>query len=309
MSAYNIPMTTDHDSQVAAEILRFLRAFQQIEVRSTDGLLRVHPPYMLQSTSLLDQPEVFTHMQAHHRLRLERVRAARAAASPPLQALLSRHFYDANGKETGLSRGRAEPHAIRALLQEALELGLAPSQPGGVSLRAWLKTYGVGVDCSGFVQQALSRLRAAFPAAAMAEIPLLRCPWVHRALTSRPQTSQLFDPAGPPCAARPGDILVNPGHMRIVVQKELAQDGLVLHLAESTSASDIPAGWTVEDSDIGPRLIQVVYPLPDLPISAQTPHGKSEWQTHFQPDQKERTYVLGRLRAQQASAPAANLAV
>ncbi len=288
------------DARSGETIRRFVRRFQQIEVRLTSGApAHVHAPYMLLSTSLLDNPLVFERMKERNRARLERVRAARAAAGPELQALFERHFWDTEGREVNLARGRAEMDAIQALLQEALDLGLIPGQqggqPDGIDLRAWLKTYGIGLDCSGFVQQTLQHLRSACMEGCGPEIPLLRCPWVYRALSaSGPRPSQFFTPIGLPCEAHPGDILVNPAHMRILMRLEAGSDGLIFHLAESTSASDIPNGHTREETDIGPRVIQVKYAQPARPISAQAPLWKRETQDTFQPSENESTYIIAR---------------
>ena len=44
-----------------------------------------------------------------------------------------------------------------------------------------------------------------------------------------------------PADAKPGDVLVKPGHLRLVAGKEIAPAGAaILHLVESTSATSIP---------------------------------------------------------------------
>jgi hypothetical protein len=92
--------------------------------------------------------------------------------------------------------------------------------------------------------------------------------------------------------------LVRPGHIRIIARAEVAEDGsLILHQAESTSATDIPCGQALEDGDIGPRLIQLKYPAPDHPIHEQSPLRERLSDEEYQADAEEAEYVLGRLQA------------
>jgi hypothetical protein len=301
------------DHSITAEIYRFVRAFQNIEVAiqsaNTLALVYVHVPYMLLSIDLLDNPSVFQNLNERSQIRLQKVSEARAAASPPIQALLARHFYDNTGREKYIARGRAELKNIQTLLQEAANLGLIPSQqegsvPNGFDLRKWLKKYGIGVDCSGFVRQTLQYLQNTILAGAPPltdkqkepEVPFLRCPWVFRMLSENTQApAQTFARILLPMHAMPGDILVNHRHMRIVIKTEMVQeDGIIFHLAESTSASDIPTGCIHQEDDIGPRIIQVKYQNPDQPISLQTPLWKKESQETFQPEENENTYLIGR---------------
>ena len=76
----------------------------------------------------------------------------------------------------------------------------------------------------------------------------------------------------------------------------------VFDLAESTSARDIPKGREAEESDIGPRMIQVQYPDPERPICEQSPvqQGPEE---RFTPGSDESSYILARLRKLNWDAP------
>jgi hypothetical protein len=263
---------------------------------------------MLQSVALVENEAAFNQLIERHRTRLLAVKEARSAARGPLKQFLDGYFYASDGRERRIARGRAGLKNIQRLLQAAVDEGLIAPPVSGAGLRQWLKTYGVGVDCSGFVQQVLERLLQAEraepapvppgSAGPHAPVAFLRCPWVYASVTEIIKDSDhLFAEIPLPALARPGDILVNRSHMRIVVASEPGPDGgLVLVLAESTSGSDVPAGHIVEEPDIGPRIIRVLYPQPVLPISAQSPLRKRQSDEDYLEEKTEKTYAIGRYR-------------
>jgi peptidoglycan hydrolase-like protein with peptidoglycan-binding domain len=66
----------------------------------------------------------------------------------------------------GLARvGKSSPKHVRELLELALDAGLIDSTdssaPTAQDLEGWLRNHGIGVDCSGFVSQALNQLMEA----------------------------------------------------------------------------------------------------------------------------------------------------
>jgi hypothetical protein len=301
----------------AEQVLRqLLTAFQQVEVtvRSTRGgtptAVYVHMPYMLQSVTILEDEAAFARLKPRHRDRLRRVKAARDAAPSEVKAFLQAQFCASDGGERYVAKGRASPEEVRAFLQEAVDRGLVPpgegrTDPDAGDLRGWLKRYGVGVDCSGFVQYALNSLLAASHAA-LGRTPaghegtgFVRAGWVYRqASAGQPGGEVRFRPVPTPAEARPGDVLVSPSHIRIVVGAAARVGGsLVLDLAESTSAPGIPCGLSAAEDDIGPRLIQVCYPVPARPIREQLPLRRAPGESAFQAAGEERQYVLGRFCA------------
>lgn len=316
-SRWNTMHYGKRDQRISAEIIRFVGEFQAIAIRvSTQPIVEevyasVHPPYMLQSVSLLDDPAKFQRLKERHRIRLQRVRKARETAPDDVKEFLHRQFYDQDGRAKHIASGRATLAEIRTLLQAAVDQGFVSAlrgkkHPDGHDLRKWLKTYGVGIDCSGFVQQVLQRLvdvhrlemgnvshREADP-----DLPFLRCQWVYAAIRERAEeTARLFMRVSTPAQARPGDILVSRQHMRIVADIDIgADDGVIFTLAEATSASDIPAGQIREETDIGPRIIQIQFAKPDQPIAEQTPLRKRLIDDMFQADEAENAYVIGRYR-------------
>ncbi len=306
---------SDWDRFISSEIEQFLTAFQQIEIdvappdAAKPQIVPVHAPYMMQTLAIMDRPDDFARLKKQHRDRLRRVKAAREQALAAVKQFLAGWFYDPDGRERLLTAGRAEVAEIQSLLQEAMRQGLVPLPTGekvhnGRILRSWLKTYGIGVDCSAFVQQALTHLvnacRTVMGKTAVTHHQLglgfLRCGWVYRDVTTGSRNgNHLFTAVPTPSAARPGDILLTPGHIRIIVRAEIQADGSrIIHLAESTSASDIPAGQTEEEADIGPRRLRVCYLEPQKPIGAQRPLHKQQYDPAFQKNDEETNYRLGR---------------
>ncbi len=296
----------------SGEIERFLTAFQRLEIdvapplAATPHLVSVHAPYMMQRVAMIEKPKEFGYLKKRHQDRLLRVKAAREQAPEATRAFLESYFFDEDGREKLLASGRAELDEIRTLLQEAVNRQLIPIPAGqahldGRTLRRWLQTYGIGVDCSSFVQQNLNRLLKTAPAAVgqdatLPEIKFLRSFRAYKEVKNgRDKGEPLFTAVATPAAARPGDILVKYGHIRIVARVENGEDGrLILHLAESTSAPDIPIGQNEEEADIGPRPLQICYPAPHRPINEQRPLRKRTHDPAFQIEPEETSYVLGR---------------
>jgi len=201
-----------------------------------------------------------------------------------------------------VAKGRASPEDVKAFLQEAVDRGLvSPGEgrlhPDASDLRGWLRRYGVGVDCSGFVQHALSSLVATSQTGGGREdTGFIRSGWVYRQTSAdQPEADSRFRSVATPAEARPGDVLVSPAHIRIVIAAAAAPgDGLVLDLAESISARGVPSGLAEEEADIGPRLIQVRYPEPERPTGEQTPLRRCPGEGAFQAAVEEERYVFGR---------------
>jgi hypothetical protein len=305
-------MNTDQewDAFLRDEIDRFLSEFQGMETvvaqdTGEPSVVRVHSPYMMQTVTLVDREQAFARLKPRHQQRLIRVKEARENAPAAVKAFLHEQFYGSDGGEKPVAQGRADAKEIQRFLQAAVDRGLVPVVAGSHDLRAWLKRYGIGLDCSAFVQHALTRLVRASHAA-VGEAPderdgsglgFVRSGWVYRDVTES-AARDLFAHIPAPGAARPGDVLVKLGHLRMVADIERAPAGaVILHLVESISASGIPSGQATTEVDIGPRRLQVKYPEPDRPIGEQTPLHRAWGSDAFEADKVESLYVLGRLRA------------
>jgi hypothetical protein len=302
------------DSLIQTEIERFLAQYQALEVAIWDQntaqakLVRVHVPYMMGTVTWLEQPETLARQRPRHREHLIRVARARSEAPTELQTFFQRRFYEPDGRERLVAIGKSGPEEIRQLLQAAVDAGLIAADGDaltGPGLRAWLQRYGIGVDCAGFVQHALTHLiRTSYAAVGEtpsspqeAEVGWMLSRTVHRKLVQNADDRR-FDLVDTPARAHPGDILVSQGHSRIIVNTQPTEtQGLLVTLAESTSRSDL-VGGTHFQHDVGPRLYHVLYPEPGRAIQDQLPEHKrtSEAAFEFEPSESERHYLIARNR-------------
>jgi hypothetical protein len=294
---------------VSDEIIRVVGLYQGAEIAipgragEETRVVAVHIPYMLQTLSIIDDPDAFEKLAQRHQDRLLRVRANRENAPEAIKQFLDEQFYDGD-YERLVARGRAGVDDIQDLLQVAVNQGLVPAESDGYDLRIWLRHYGIGIECSAFVQHTLTQVvRSCYARMATHpreysdyEVGWLRPVTAYSRLTTDPPGSKRFENTRAPVDARPGDILVNSRHIRLVVRTNAMDDGsVVFDLAESTSARDIPKGREIEEIDIGPRMIQIQYPEPERPIGEQSPvqMGPEE---RFTPGSDESSYILGRLK-------------
>jgi hypothetical protein len=306
----------DWEQFISDEIIRVLGLYQGAEIvmPGSDGaevhVVAVHIPYMMQTLAIIDDPDAFERLAQRHQDRLLRVRANRDNAPQAVKQFLHEQFYDGD-YERLVARGRAGVDDIQSLLQAAVEQGLVPAESDGYDLRTWLKHYGIGIDCSAFVQHALTqvvrtcyaRMRAHSHGHPEYEVGWMRGVSVYSRLTTDPPGSRRFLNVPTPMDARPGDILIKKGHSRLVIRAYAVDDGsAVFDLAESTSARDIPKGREIEETDIGPRMIQVQYPEPKRPICEQSPVQKGP-EKRFTPGSDESSYILGRLKILAWDAP------
>jgi hypothetical protein len=302
------------DQFMTDKIIHIVGDFQmmEIEVRSRSSqetkTVPVHVPYMFQTVSIIDKPKAFVKLPKRHQDRLIKVKANRDNAPETVKEFLQSHCY-LDGRELFVAQGRADVDEIRGLLQAAVDQGIVPTDqdkqlPDSNNLRNWLKHFGIGIDCSAFVQHTLTRLvKACFQKMGADpkryldyEVGWMRAASLYTRLRTDPPSSERFEVIHTPREARPGDILVKKGHIRLVAKVlTLDDNNIILEMTESTSAKDISNGLQTEEDDIGPRLIQVHYPEPDLPISQQSPSQKGPI-NRFTPESDESCYFLGRLK-------------
>jgi hypothetical protein len=231
------------DSIVAARLEKFLADFQNIPVKvawQDDGekqetTVHVHPPYFINTRKYKNSKKRIEAAEKH------RKQATGSAEKVPVEtSWFARH-------------GKSTPQEIQSILERALKAGKIPTpegktHPDGEDLRAWLVKYGIGVDCSGFVSQALMSVMAEVRAQAGEQGPTQEIKKGSGALKGG---AAGFAKVNSPSELRPGDTMHTPGHIRILMGVENTEEGVVFTTAESTSAS----------GDIGPN--RAVWRYPD----------------------------------------------
>ncbi|WP_157650548.1 hypothetical protein [Burkholderia ubonensis] len=209
----------------------FLSGFENLPVMVQGHVLHVHPPYLIN----VDNE------------RLRRAKQHRQQATGNAAALPG-----------GLQRGRAmallgkgTPEQLQAILQSVVDgnllagTSLAATADG---LRDWLIRFGVGIDCSGFVSQALNALMRRVLNRDLD--PAERISTNAAGLNARIDGPHNFDTLARPGDLRPGDTMGYPGHIRIVTRVDVQSDGSVVFLTAESSSSGNNA--TPYRRDIGP---------------------------------------------------------
>ena len=131
--------------------------------------------------------------------------------------------------------GKALPRDAQAVLQAAVDASAIPGPASSLSARVLKDTasdLGVGIDCSGFVSEALNTCMRALrrPERVHASSDRLRG-------GARHNPSE-FDLVPHPAALQPGDTMWRKGHIRVVHRVELRADGSVIFTtAESSSVN------------------------------------------------------------------------
>ncbi|CAN7463080.1 hypothetical protein [Paraburkholderia hospita] len=209
----------------------FLLRFETIPVTVQGRVLHVQPPYLIN----VDNDRLRRAKQ--HR---EQATGSTAALPGGLQ----------RGRETALL-GKSTPEQLQAILQSVVDRNLLedtrlPATPEG--LRDWLIRFGVGIDCSGFVSQALNALmlRALERDLGQAE----RISTNAAGLNAQIGGQRNFDAVAQPDDLRPGDTMGYPGHIRIVTRVDAQSDGSVVFLTAESSSSGNNA--TSFRRDVGP---------------------------------------------------------
>lgn len=230
------------DSIVTARLEKFLTDFQNIPVKVTwqeegekrEAIVHVHPPYFINTKKYKNSKKRMEAAEKHRR------QATGSAEKAPVEtSWFARH-------------GKSTPQEIRSILERALNAGKIPTpegkkHPDGEDLRAWLVKFGIGVDCSGFVSQALMSVMAEVRAQAGEVGPTQEIKKGSGALKGG---AAGFSKVNSPSGLRPGDTMHTPGHIRILMGVEKTEEGVVFTTAESTSAS----------GDIGPNRAVWRYP-------------------------------------------------
>lgn len=222
---------SDWDGRIRSSVEGFLAGWKAIPVTVGGKVVTVHPPYFI---------NVNEKSAAASKERMRLAEQHRAAAPAALRALINeKRFLHAR-------IGKATTAKLRELLEAADAKGvlLTDATVGGqatsTTLRAFLKHYGLGVDCSGFVATALNELVALFKDATAADriAEPLETP-----SGSLKGGVGAFERVTDPTQLCGGDTMWLTGHIRILAWAERRGDRIVFCTAESRSS---------DPRDIGP---------------------------------------------------------
>jgi hypothetical protein len=221
------------DERIRTAVEGFLAGWMGIPVRIGSQALRVHPPYFMNANA-----SSAAATRERHRIATEH----RTAAPAALRALIG------EGRFANERIGKSTTDKLRDLLQDADSRGLLAADatvgasPTGDRLRDFLKHYGLGIDCSGFVSQAINTLVDLFPGATAAD----RIAAPHSTASGSLKGGQgAFDRVTDPAQLCGGDTMWLSGHIRILAWAERRGTGICFCTAESRSSNP---------RDIGPSI-------------------------------------------------------
>lgn len=224
---------SDWDGRLRGAVEGFLAGWKAIPVRVGGQSVTVHPPYFI---------NVSEKSAAASKERMRLAEQHRAAAPAALRSLINeKRFLHAR-------IGKATTDKLCELLEAADAAGVLRTDAtiGGQAtrdnLRAFLKHYGLGVDCSAFVCQAINVLVGLFKDATPAD--RIAQP-LETASGSLKGGVGAFERVSDPAQLCAGDTMWLSGHIRILAWAERRGDRIVFCTAESRSSNP---------RDIGPEV-------------------------------------------------------
>jgi hypothetical protein len=132
--------------------------------------------------------------------------------------------------------GKAHVDDVRTFLQGAVAANAVPGQASGLSaagMKSFLSDMGVGVDCSGFVSQALNAIMAAFNRPERID---KSSAYLRGGARNNPRQ---FDVVSRPSDLKPGDTMWKKGHIRVVHTVEPQPDGAIHFTTAESSSVDL----------------------------------------------------------------------
>jgi len=234
------PEDNEFDNLVQAELEGFLAEFSAIPVtvrwvEQTDtqcvpreAEVAVHPPYFMNVTQGSRPTAAARTVERYDTATGNRGDADRDPRRY-LREVRTREDRGGMGMSSALV-GKSSPEEIQTILQMAIDRHLIPTPAGqdhltGADLRNWLVQYGIGVDCSAFVAQALNRVMEQVYGRPLTDEETLR----RSGRGTRNARSMTGDARGfsevEADELRPGDTMGIPGHIRIVTSVRQDDEG------------------------------------------------------------------------------------
>jgi hypothetical protein len=248
------------EAQITKELEAFLKQFSNIKVtvRWKEGTgeqqvekskeVAFHPPYFM---NVREESREDAHGRTQERY--DTAVANRNAADRATRKLLKEIGRREGKGGMGIRRakiGKAYPEDLRKIVQTALDRNLIQAgegrdHPNSGDLRAWLVRYGIGVDCSGFVSQALNQVTTK-----VRGTPLTKKERLKKGGAGLKGGAKGFTKITDPTQLRAGDTVAIPGHIRIILRAHRIPGGVQFVTGESR------AGGT---ADVGPDRVEWRY--------------------------------------------------
>ena len=248
----------EFDNLVQAELEGFFEEFSAIPVtvrwvEQTDTQcvprteeVAVHPPYFMNVTQGSRSTAAARTVERYDAATGNRGDADRDTRRY-LREVRTREDRGGMGMPSALV-GKSSPEEIQTILQTAIDRNLIPTPAGqehltGADLRNWLVQYGIGVDCSAFVAQALNRVMEQVYDSPLTDDETLR----RSGRGTRNARSMTGDARGfsevEADEVRPGDTMGIPGHIRIVTSVRQDDEGnTIFTTAEARAGGQADVG-------------------------------------------------------------------
>lgn len=239
------------EALVQEELEGFLTEFSNITI-TVRWVENTDTQYVERSEEVAVHPPYFMNVRAPAQAapatlaRYNTATANRRAANRATRSLLSEISRSRGRGGMGLARakvGKSHPEDIRRILQTAfdrnlIQPGRGRERPNGEDLRNWLIQYGIGVDCSGFVSQALNRVTERIQ-----DRPLAANEQINRGAGQLRGGARGFTQIRDTAQLQPGDTMYIPGHIRIITSVRRDDDGgIVFTTAESRAGGRADVG-------------------------------------------------------------------
>jgi hypothetical protein len=248
------------EAQITKELEEFLKQFSNIKVtvRWKEGTgdqqvekseeVTFHPPYFM---NVLKESRKKLHERTLERY--DTAVANRRAADRATKKLLKEISRREGRGGMGISRakvGKAYPEDLRKIVQTALDRNLIQAgkgrdHPNGEDLRAWLMRYGIGVDCSGFVSQALNQVTSK-----VRGTPLTKKERLNKGGAALKGGARGFTKIKDLTQLMAGDTMAIPGHIRIILSAHRISGGVQFVTGESRAGGK---------ADVGPDRVEWRY--------------------------------------------------
>ena len=146
--------------------------------------------------------------------------------NPKVNDLMKQVFKGDFGK--GAKVGKATPEQMQKFLEESLKQGLIKDK-SAAGMKEYLDTYGVSTDCSGLMVQALNFLEDGDTSRSGEEIVDIG--------NTGTGTIHDYKKVKKPSDLRAGDAMVKKGHVRLITDVDIEDDGVYFTTLESTTAN------------------------------------------------------------------------